>query len=115
MRANWAARAFQVIVKQARKRGESIRAFMERELRQGGHLAEYLRREKFQMEEEMRRCARLVADARPNPRSDFRLVAQVPGRLYMRWRQQDKHFWKDDNNLRRLRRDEETARALIKL
>jgi hypothetical protein len=84
-----------------------------REMREGGMLLEYLRREKATSEARLRAVARRTHTQRPNAKSDWRLVANVPGREYARWKKEDPDFWMDDGNLRSLRRDNETMRHLI--
>lgn len=77
----------------------------ERELRSGGLLHEYLRREKARTVDRQRAVSRSMVGRRPNARSDFELVARVPAREFFRWKREDPHFWDDDANLRSLKRD----------
>ena len=95
------------------KLNQNAAAILERAMRTGGFYHEYLRREKALSEQRMREVARAKHGCRPNPKSDFRLVAQVPAREFIRWKKEDKHFWMDDNNLRSLRRDNDALRHLI--
>jgi hypothetical protein len=104
---------FHFFIRHARTRNEPISAWFERELRTGGLLEEYLRREKWQTEERLRRVARRVQHMKPNPKSDVQLVAKVPARDYHRWRGVDKDFWRDNNNLKSLRRDNDALRPCI--
>lgn len=76
-----------------------------RELREGGILRRYLAREKALTDRDIRRVARREQGVKPNPKSDMELLATVPARLFHRWRQEDPDFWKDDSNLKRLKRD----------
>ena len=94
---------------------QSIKEFMDSELREGRLLDEYLKREKARMDARIRSTARAVHEWKPNPKSDFKLVAAVPGRLYHRWRGVDKDFWRDDSNLKRLKRDNPDLAACIKI
>jgi hypothetical protein len=61
------------------------------------------------MAERLRAHARAFHGVKPNPKSDFQLLANVPGRLYHRWKQKDRHFWQDRNNLKSLKRSEPEA------
>lgn len=86
---------------------------MWRELREGGYLHEYLRREKAMSNHRLRAVARRMNGWRQNTRSDFRLVAAVPAREYHRWKKEDADFWLDDNNLRSFRRDNPDAQVFL--
>ncbi len=79
--------------------------WMERELREGGHLHEYLRVERAMTERRWRRVRARMQGFRHNPKSDWKLLAAVPRRDFHRWQQTDPDFWRDDGNLRSLRRD----------
>lgn len=79
--------------------------WMERELRQGGMLHEYLRVERALTERRWRRIRAKYQSFRQNNRSEWRLIAAVPARDFHRWQQTDPDFWRDDSNLRSLRRD----------
>lgn len=85
------------------------------ELREGRLLNEYLRREKAQMDALLRQTARTAHTLAANPKSDFKFLGAIPARLYHRWRNQDKDFWRDDANLRSLRRDNPDLAACIKI
>ena len=76
-----------------------------RECREGGFLQEYVRREKGRMPGAIRQVARLMANFKQNNKSDFRLVASVPARLYQRLKAEDPDFFSDNQNLKNLRRD----------
>lgn len=76
-----------------------------RELREGGVLAEYVRREKHQSARRHREVAQRNAGFQQNKRSDFRLLAAIPAREYFRWRKVDADFWSDDKNLKSYKRD----------
>lgn len=80
-----------------------------RELREGGYLHEYLRREKVTSDRRMRNVAKQLHGRRQNNKSDWRLLAAVPAREYQRWKREDPHFWEDDNNLRSFRRSNADA------
>lgn len=95
------------------KLNHSAAAILDRAMRTGGFYHEYLRREKALSEQRLRSVAREKSGVRPNPKSEFRLLAQVPAREFIRWKKEDKHFWMDDNNLRSLRRDNDALRHLI--
>ena len=87
----------------------------ERELRTGGILGDYIEREKATMKRRMAATARIAYEAghKPNPKSDWKLIAEIPGRLFARLTKMDPHFFQDDKNLRNLRRDNEELRPLI--
>lgn len=82
----------------------SLEEWMYRELREGGRIHEYLRAEKVLAEKRWRRIRRAMEGVRQNNRSDWRLIAAIPPRDFHRWQQTDPDFWRDDANLRSLRR-----------
>ena len=84
-----------------------------KELREGGMLAEYIRREKATTHRRIRRVARQTQHVKPNFKSDVQLKAVVPAREFMRWRHTDRDFWADDSNLKRLKRDNPEMRIFI--
>ena len=86
-----------------------LRDWWWRETREGGFLREYVRREKGCMPRELRKVARVMASFTQNPKSDFRLVASVPARLYQRLKAEDPDFFADNQNLKNLRRDNPDA------
>lgn len=79
--------------------------YMWRELREGGVLKRYLDHERATSPRRQRAVARRMSSFRQNNKSDLRLVAAVPAREFMRWKQEDPDFWLDDKNLKSLRRD----------
>lgn len=79
------------------------------EFREGGRLNEYIRREKATSAQRLRSVARQMHGSRQNNKSDWRLVAAIPGREFQRWKNEDPHFWEDDSNLRSFRRDNPDA------
>lgn len=87
--------------------------WFERELRTGGLIQQHLERERHLQEQSIRRVAREQQGIRPNPRSDFKLLARVPANLFMRWKQVDPDFWRYDANLKSLRRDNDSLKPLI--
>jgi len=93
------------------KRGElmNLDAWFWSELREGGYLHEYLRREKATSERRLRSVARRMHGTQQNNKSDWRLLAAVPAREYQRWKKEDPHFWSDNNNLRSFRRSNPDA------
>lgn len=94
-----------ILVPTRKGRGLSFPEWFQRELREGGYLQEYLRREKA-MTQRRYRCVRAMYDNyRHNGRSDWKLLAAVPARDFHRWKKEDPDFWRDDANLRSLRRD----------
>lgn len=84
---------------------QSLEDWMYRELREGGRLHEYLRAERALTERRWRRVRASMEGWKNNPRSDWKLLAAVPRRDFHRWQQTDPDFWRDDANLRSLRRD----------
>lgn len=79
-------------------------------LREGGWAHEYLRREKALSAKRHRNVARqLHGKPQLNFKSDFKLKAAIPAREYFRWKAQDEHFWEDEGNLKRYRRDNPDA------
>jgi hypothetical protein len=84
---------------------DRLRDWYWREIKEGGLLDTYLRREKARMPGMVRFIGRLNAGFCQNNRSDLRRRFAVPGRLYHRWKLEDPDFWEDDENLRSLKRD----------
>lgn len=76
-----------------------------KELREGGILHEYLRRERAQGVRRQRAVARRMQGVKRNFKSDLNLKAAVPAREFFRWKAEDKDFWRDDKNLKSLKRD----------
>ena len=93
------------IVSPNRKKLINMREWFWKELRDGRILNKYLSRERARVDHDIRNVARKVHGTRPNSRSDMELLATIPARLFHRWRQEDPDFWKDDANLKRLKRD----------
>lgn len=84
---------------------DAISEWFWRELKDGGQLDRYFRREKAEMPHVVRRIARLMQGFKQNPKSDFQRKASIPAKLYHRWKNEDEHFFDDDANLRSLKRD----------
>jgi hypothetical protein len=76
-----------------------------REIKDGGMLEKYFRREKALMPQVIRMAGRLMHGFKQNPKSDFERKASIPAKLYHRWKNEDEHFFDDDANLRSLKRD----------
>jgi hypothetical protein len=94
-----------IFVPTASTRRIMMRDWWWREIKDGGFLHEYVRKEKAQMPTQLRRVARLMANFKQNNKSDFRLVASVPARLMHRLKAEDPDFFSDNQNLKNLRRD----------
>lgn len=94
-----------ILIPKHRGAGASLPEWFDRELRSGGMLHEYLRVEKAMTERRWRRIKAHYSGHRPNARSDWKLLAAVPARDFHRWKREDPDFWRDDANLRSLRRD----------
>ena len=86
-------------------RALTAREWVEREFREGGYLRRYLHHEVHQMPHLLRQVARRQDGFRQNNRSEYRRLATLPARLYMRLKAMDPHFFEDDKNLKSLRRD----------
>lgn len=84
-----------------------------RELKYGGKLHAYLEREKATSARRMRAVARQCHGVKANAKSDFQLKAVVPAREFYRWKKTDPDFWRDDRNLKSLRRDNPDAVVLV--
>ena len=74
----------QILVPTAAARRILLRDWWHKECKDGGFIKEYIRREKGRMPQMLRNVARLMANFKQNPKSDFRLIASVPARLYQR-------------------------------
>ena len=84
-----------------------------KEIKEGGFLDEYLRREKALSEKRMRAVAMRTHGFKQNNKSDMRRIADVPAREYQRWLNVDPHFWDDNSNLKSWRRSNPDARVYI--
>lgn len=109
--ATGAPRPFQIRIPtlESVQRRQTLAAWVQRELREGGCLRRYLDNEVARMPDLLRRTARAMHGFRQNNRSDLRRVAAIPARLYHRLKAMDPHFFEDNQNLRSLRRDEPDA------
>lgn len=86
---------------------ESLPSVFWRELREGGAWHAALQRERANTRNRWRAVARRVRDFQQNPKSDLRVLAHVPARDFFRWLRTDPDFFKDNANLRSLRRETE--------
>jgi len=82
-----------------------LREWFWREMKEGGQLDRYFKREKATLPQAIRTVARLMHGFQQNNKSDFQRKATLPAKLYHRWKDEDKDFFDDDNNLRSLKRD----------
>jgi hypothetical protein len=111
---NPAPAAFHIISRRAREmQPADFWAWWHRELRSGGELDDYCRREKAQTARRYRDVARATDGFKQNNKSEFKRVADIPARDYFRWLAEDPDFWRDDANLRSLRRDNPDARVYL--
>lgn len=98
--------AFDVLVPAAKAMNPTeFYAWYHKELKDGGGLAEYLRKEKALTPARYRQLARRMHGFQQNNKSDVRRVADIPLRDYFRWMKEDPDFFADDKNLKSLRRD----------
>ena len=98
--------AFQIIARKAKEcQPDDFLKWWKDELKTGGELNEYLRREKAQTAQRYRAVARKNAGFKQNHKSDIRKLADLPVRDYFRWLREDPDFFRDDKNLRSLKRD----------
>jgi len=79
--------------------------WMWREMREGGYLKQYLARERHTSRKRIRRVAKAMHGFKQNNHSEHQLKAAVPMREFFRWKAEDNDFWRDDSNLRSLKRD----------
>lgn len=84
---------------------QSLQEWYWRELKEGGFLNEYLKSEKRRTPAMVRRVARMMHGFQQNNKSSVRRIADIPARTYLRWKEEDPHFFEDNNNLRSLKRD----------
>jgi hypothetical protein len=98
--------AFQIIARKAKEtKPADFLQWWRDELRTGGELCEYIRREKAQTASRYRAVARKNDGWKQNNKSDIRKVADIPIRDYFRWLKEDPDFFADNKNLRSLKRD----------
>jgi hypothetical protein len=85
------------------------------ELREGGMLQRMFAQEKHTCARRWQEASRRLQAycAKQNAQSDYELKAMVPLRDFIRWHNTDPDFWKDDKNLKRLKRDNDMAAGAI--
>ncbi len=98
----------QVLVKKFRQ-AQTLREWWFKEIKEGGFLWNYVMREKHGITARFRAIQRRFANWRQPTNTDFQLRAAIPARLYHRLRQEDPHFFEDNENLRSLKRDNPDA------
>ena len=98
-------RAPAIIVKPKLKNLINWPEWMWQELREGGFLDTYLKKEKWEGKQRQRAVARRMQGFKQNFKSDLELKACIPAREFFRWKAEDPDFFRDDKNLRSLKRD----------
>lgn len=102
----WQAKAFDIWMKPAKElTPQGFMDWWHRELKDGGYLHEYMRREKALTPQRYRDVARRQHGIKHNNKSDIRRRADIPLRDFFRWQREDPHFFEDDKNLKSLKRD----------
>lgn len=105
-----AGAAFNIIARRAKTMTpDDFLLWWRRELKTGGELNEYMRVEKARTPERYRGVAKKNVQFKQNNKSDIRKLADIPVRDYFRWLREDPDFWKDNKNLRSLKRDNPDA------
>jgi hypothetical protein len=84
-----------------------------RELREGGEMWLYFQRERERIRQQSLALKRRMRNWRQDPRADYEVLARIPFAAYYRWTQEDPHFFDDLSNLKRLKRDDETAVVFV--
>lgn len=107
------ARGPGIIIKPSFRKMCSWPEWVWRALREGGLFHNYLAREKHTAPKRIRALARATEGFKQDNKSDYQLLAHVPGREFMRWRQEDKDFWADEKNLKSLKRDNPELRIHV--
>lgn len=97
-------------VRQPRRARESFVDWLNRELKEGGWLYNYLRREKAMGPQRMRNVAVANKNFQQNMKSDLQLRCVLPARNFFRLRAMDPHFFEDDRNIKNLIRDNPEVR-----
>lgn len=92
-------------------KGTTLPEWLWREFKSGGYLHAYLEREKAQTGQRLRAVARANHKFEQNRKSDLRLKMVVPAREFLRWQQEDPHFWDDPSNLKSFQRDNPEVKA----
>lgn len=96
------------------RRVDRHRAWLQREMREGGYFDRYVAQEKARLNSQIRAVARGYHNARPKSWRDLPKAAReieaemtmaIPGRLYWRLLQEDEHYFDDPKNLRKLKAD----------
>ncbi len=91
----------------------SLRELVFKELKEGGSLRAYYDRKKAQTAERYRAVARATQHFKQNNKVDGRVLAHVPMFDFLMWHRKDKDFWKDNDNLKSLKRDTEDAKVYL--
>lgn len=100
-------------IRKSREARINFEEWFHREMKDGGMLRDHLKREKAATGKRWRKAAQHGSKFRQNNNSDFRKLATIPARDYYRWLKEDPDFWKDNNNLKSLRRDNDELRHCI--
>lgn len=103
-----------VLIKMPTQKLVDIGDWFCRELREGSWFHEYHRRRKWRArEKEMPLVRAKWRDYRPNPKSEFQLMASVPASMYYSWYMEDEYFWDDDSNYKLLKRGDPDVMVFV--
>lgn len=102
----------QVLVRK-HARQMKLREWLHKELKEGGVLHRYIERERAMTATRYRRVAQRLDGWKQNNNSELRAVAHIPAKDFFRWNATDPDFWKDNSNLRSLRRDNPDVRVYL--
>jgi hypothetical protein len=80
-------------------------ASVARRLRDPEFHKRYVEYEKIENRKQARRIFQKYKNRKQKKSSELWMEAVVPARLFYRWKQVDPHFWEDDNNVKRIIKD----------
>lgn len=90
-----------------------LQDWFHRELKEGNSMHEYLRVVRAQSDQRFRALAKARHGWQQDNKSGMRLIAQIPLQDYANHKYSDPHFFRDNGNLKSLKRD--TPDALVYL
>lgn len=94
-----------IIIPKFNEKSESMPDWVERTMRNGCFLHEYLRREKLQTPQRMREMAKVNQDYKRKPGCEHNLVGVMDVRTWMRWQLSEPGIMEDVKEYRKLARD----------
>lgn len=100
-------------IRVAAKKLPGMREWVEKAIKPGGPLYKYYQFKRNQTDAAMRAVAIRTKDFKQNNEVDARVLAHVPLWTYIMCRKMDPNFWRDNSNLKSIKRDNPDARIYL--